>query len=640
MGRVFEVEDPARPGLRLALKQTLSERVGPTGLERFRREGELLARIRHPGVVAVHALGEAPDGPWLLMDLVEGESLGELVRREGPLPAGEAVRIVADLAEAVAALHAQGVLHRDLKPENALRRPDGRVVLIDFGLAWARDVDRLTRSQVVLGSPAYMPPEQAEGRSQELLLDERADVYGLGATLFALLTGRPPFSGRTPVEVLNQVLHAAPRWPRPAPPRSLRRLVERSLAKEPERRPESAASLAAELRAWAPGPERPAGALALVLLLLGAAALAAARRPAPGEPAAGVGGAASGPSAPSAEGVPTSLLELAGAGFVGSDRVLGWTASGEARLLRLDAAGEARLLERWPLDAPVVAAAHDPAGRRALLALAAPPGSPRLWCLRPGAAPSQVDVPLTPEELAPVGTPWEVTAVALGPGRLGVGTVDGRLPPQFWAFREDGTRPLLGATLKSHDGPVVALALEPDGAVITASPAARGEGRGRPRVGRWVPAPGSSGQELVGIREATPSVELPEAPVSLARAPDGAWWAGCVSGAARRIDFDLESPRAGAPPWRSGDGPRGPLAALCFSRDGARAWTLSVRGPDLRGEDEVRAWRVEAQGWGLLGRVAHPVALEPLRGLALEPGGERLLLVGARGAALLPARAE
>jgi serine/threonine protein kinase len=255
MGRVFVVKDPAH-GARRALKLLPADALDQAALQRFEVEARALARVRHPGVVAIHDVGRAPAGPFIVTDLIEGEPLIKLVER-GPTPPREAARLVRELAMAVAACHAVGILHRDLKPHNAIRRPDGSVVLLDFGLA--RDeatTQRLTRTGEVLGTPAYMAPEQADGSTAT---DARADVYGLGATLLALLAGRAPFDdGGGMVAVLQRVMEEAPRWPVDAP-RALLDLLRATMARRAEDRPPSAAAVAEALGRWLhDAPEAPA----------------------------------------------------------------------------------------------------------------------------------------------------------------------------------------------------------------------------------------------------------------------------------------------------------------------------------------------------------------------------------------------
>lgn len=270
MGAVYAAAHPELPR-EVALK-TLTA-FEPELLLRFEREAHLLARVVHPGVVRVHGLERAADGtPFLVTELVEGRSLAEASRPSG-LPWPAAIRLGRALADAVEAVHRAGVLHRDLKPENALLRPDGSVVLIDFGIARAVERSSLTQSGTLLGTPGYMAPEQADGRGA---VDARTDVYGLGATLFALLTGRPPFEGPGPFAVVHAVLHGEPDWQAlraRAVPAALERVLRRALARRPEERFASAAELERALAgaAEAPSGVRQVSPLAAALGLSGAA---------------------------------------------------------------------------------------------------------------------------------------------------------------------------------------------------------------------------------------------------------------------------------------------------------------------------------------------------------------------------------
>ncbi|MCO5169613.1 MAG: protein kinase [Planctomycetes bacterium] len=281
MGVVHEAVERAT-GRRVALKRILGAGGDLEAVDRFVVEGRAVARLDHPGVVRVHTLGRAPGGPFLVMDLVTGESLQRRLDRGGPLPPAEAVTLAAEVADALAHAHAQGVLHRDLKPANVLVDEAGRARLIDFGLAklqaGAGSLGHLTRTGEVLGTPAFMAPEQADGRP----VDARTDVYGLGATLYALLAGRPPFDGVSALAVLHAVLTAAPTPPsrlRPGLDPALERLVLACLAKDPAARPPSMDALRAALaRGGQAAPRRraaPAVVLGLSALLGAVAALAA-----------------------------------------------------------------------------------------------------------------------------------------------------------------------------------------------------------------------------------------------------------------------------------------------------------------------------------------------------------------------------
>ncbi|MCO5167086.1 MAG: serine/threonine protein kinase [Planctomycetes bacterium] len=208
MGAVFLVEDPAT-GARRALK-ALPAGAPLDARLRFRREGEAMARVDdHPAVVRVHSAGEADGRAYLLMDAVTGGDLHARLAR-GPLPPDEVLRLGRTLARGLAHVHARGVLHRDLKPHNVLFDEAGAPRLVDFGLAQVAQAERLTETGTLLGTPAYMAPEQADARPT----DERTDVYGLGALLYHTpLTGRPPFQGGSTVAVLAQVLEREPTPP-------------------------------------------------------------------------------------------------------------------------------------------------------------------------------------------------------------------------------------------------------------------------------------------------------------------------------------------------------------------------------------------------------------------------------------------
>jgi serine/threonine-protein kinase len=213
---------------------------------RFRREAEGLARLAHPSLVTIHDVGLEPHGPYLVEEYVPGRSLADVIRDEGPLSPARAAQIGADAADGLAAVHDAGMLHRDLKPENLMLTPNDGVKLLDLGIVWAADWTPLSAVGEVLGTAAYVSPEQASGRP----LDPRSDVYSLGVVLYEMLTGHPPFSG-SPLELLD---HHARQPPRPLlsiraglAPR-LVDVVERCLAKDPDRRPASARALTAELR--------------------------------------------------------------------------------------------------------------------------------------------------------------------------------------------------------------------------------------------------------------------------------------------------------------------------------------------------------------------------------------------------------
>jgi len=205
MGSVFEVRLPGDPR-RLAAK-VLAERTA-VARERFRREGELMGRLRHPGIVSLHDAGASSDGwPYLLFDLVEGRSLEENLRAEASLPVERAVAWGIELAEALGHAHGQGIVHRDVKPANVLVDASGRTRLTDFGIALAADQQRLTRQGNWTGTLLYMAPEQLSG---ERSIGPATDVYALGAVLFEMLAGRKPFEADSTEGLVHRVLGEHP----------------------------------------------------------------------------------------------------------------------------------------------------------------------------------------------------------------------------------------------------------------------------------------------------------------------------------------------------------------------------------------------------------------------------------------------
>ena len=245
--------------------------------ERFLLEARAMGRLVHRNVVRLLDAGRADGHLYIATELIAGRSLEALVRAQGPLDPRLAARLGRELAEALQAAHLAGILHRDLKPGNVLLGADGVPKLLDFGLArLAQDERRLTRTGEIVGTPAFMAPEQA--MSERELQGPATDVYGLGATLYQLVTGRPPFGGSSPIAVIKSVLEDAPR-----PPSALRRGLDRELErvilccleKDPARRYGSMAELGEELaRCAAPRSQRGRriGAALGVVIALGAAA--------------------------------------------------------------------------------------------------------------------------------------------------------------------------------------------------------------------------------------------------------------------------------------------------------------------------------------------------------------------------------
>lgn len=248
-----------------------AEWVSGDSLERFRNEARAAAALLHPNIVPVYAFGDDGGNWYIAMRLIEGGSLADWIRRELERTEArarhrQAATILRKLAEATHHAHQHGVLHRDLKPENVLMDASGEPFLTDFGLARLADADaRITRTLTSLGTPAYVAPEVASGGSAEATV--LSDVYGLGAIFYELLTGRPPFEGSTPLEVLRRVADGDVR-----PPSSLHAQVDRDLeticlkaiAKDPAGRYDSCAALAQDLGRWLAGQPieaRPVGSL-------------------------------------------------------------------------------------------------------------------------------------------------------------------------------------------------------------------------------------------------------------------------------------------------------------------------------------------------------------------------------------------
>ena len=302
----------------VALKILRPELAAAVGAERFLREIRLLARLQHPHILPLFDSGEAASTFYLVTPYVEGESLHARLKREGPLPVAESLRIAREMLGALAYAHANGVVHRDIKPENILlvgaeplpedalplatgesaaRAARVQPILADFGIARAIGrasgaFRRVTEAGMVLGTPAYMSPEQASGEDE---LDGRADIYSLGCVLYEMLTGRPPFTGASPQAVIEKRFAGPPtplRSVRPELAPEVEAAVARALAPAPgdrwqtaeefiaaltlpsgyghSRRPARAS--AADARAWA----TPAG-MAVIALLAIAAILIAVR---------------------------------------------------------------------------------------------------------------------------------------------------------------------------------------------------------------------------------------------------------------------------------------------------------------------------------------------------------------------------
>jgi type VI secretion system protein ImpC len=261
MGSVYKAED-ASLGRLAAVKiplLTATPEDRERAAQRFLREARAAAAVRHPHVCPIYDVGEQDGWPYVVMAYIDGRSLADRLNGGRIDDPREAVRLARQVAEALTAVHAHGIVHRDLKPGNILLDAAGQAILTDFGLAHSADSDRLTVTGAVLGTPAYMAPEQAAGKTKEV--GPAADVYALGAVLYECLTGRPAYQAATPLATLAQVLlddPAPPSQHRPDLDPGLEAVVLRAMARRPEDRFLDARAFTDALRRWEEGAPAPA----------------------------------------------------------------------------------------------------------------------------------------------------------------------------------------------------------------------------------------------------------------------------------------------------------------------------------------------------------------------------------------------
>jgi eukaryotic-like serine/threonine-protein kinase len=247
-----ELAEDRELGRRVAVKRLDVSLAGdPVFHQRFLREAKLAAALSHPNLVAVYDVGEDDGLPYIVMEYVDGETLAELMRREGPMPADRAVDLLLQLCAGLEHAHAAGLVHRDIKPQNLLIRRDGVAKIADFGIARTLQSTQLTQVGTVLGTASYLAPEQAAGER----VTAAADIYSVGVVGYELVSGRTPYQFESLADLTEKQREPPPRLP--GVPPQVEAALLRCLAFDPRDRPASAAALARELSREAPPEAEP-----------------------------------------------------------------------------------------------------------------------------------------------------------------------------------------------------------------------------------------------------------------------------------------------------------------------------------------------------------------------------------------------
>jgi len=215
--------------------------------ERFRREAHAAAKLNHPNIVQIYTIGEVEGMYYYTMEFIIGDELSDLMRRERPLRIDRTVEVVGEICKALDYAHRNKVVHRDIKPNNIIVNDEGITKILDFGIAKALDTSTMTATGLIVGTPQYMSPEQAEGKE----IDGRSDIYALGIMFYEMITGKLPFKGDTPIQTLYKHVHEHPKPPRDFNrniPESVQSVVLRAIEKDPERRYDTGKEMLEELQ--------------------------------------------------------------------------------------------------------------------------------------------------------------------------------------------------------------------------------------------------------------------------------------------------------------------------------------------------------------------------------------------------------